>query len=285
MTVMNEWWLRVITMFLSTVLCVVALAFLLGDSEYTYVVLLFCLVALVLGIELARPGGSVMSSGLGISGAILRHVGFGLGVSVVSLGIIGGVAVAMGARFTLVSDQHESIVSELHLTSVILIASASVSEELFFRGTIFEAIRERFKPIAALVVTSVLFGVAHSMNPGMSFMAILNVTLAGTLMGFMVHRSSSLWMPMAFHASWNIMTRAFFGKVSGTDGDAFVSVLDTSTMDPNLVWFIDGPFGIEQGLLTSVLLVGATAATIYFVRKDRAVIAARERRDRTTLPI
>ena len=279
---LKAWWMRIVLMVVLTVALVMA-ASLLPYTALSYPLIMVGLLLVVVGIELARPGGSIMSSGIGVSVMTARHTAYGIVISLLSLGSIAGVALAMGARFKLASVEVVSSSTSPAWVMITTMVTASVSEELFFRGTIFEAIKDRFTPLVALIITSVLFGAAHSFNPGVSPLAIVNVTLAGVLMAVMVYRSASLWMPMAFHASWNVLTAVFFGSVSGTT-TTFVSVLDTTTMQPELVWFVSGPFGIEQGLLTSVLLVGASAATLAFVKKDSTVLAARLRRDRTTSP-
>jgi uncharacterized protein len=275
----DAWWFRILVMIPGSVALAIAASLATGGSPLSMVLVFAGLIGLTLALELARSGGSLLSTGLGITPSAVRHVLMGFLIATASLGVVAGVALAMGATFTrsLIS---ESTHDPAPFIIIITMIAASVSEELFFRGVVFDAIKERFKPIAALVTTSVLFGLAHTANPGTSVMAIVNVTLAGVLMGFMVHRSATLWMAMAFHVGWNLLVKIFFGSVSGTENEGLVSVLDTSTMDPALVWFVSGPFGIEQGVVTSILLVVATVAVVAFTKPDRRVLTARTRRSR-----
>ena len=73
----------------------------------------------------------------------------------------------------------------------------------------------------------------------------------------------------------------FFGNVSGGEAGGGIFTLDTSGIREDIVWLVDGPFGIEQGVITTVVLLGAIVMTIGFVKSDRMVQAARTRRDRT----
>lgn len=226
----------------------------------------------LLAVERLRTGGSWLSSGLWLTPSLPRMVLIGLVGGIGSIASLAGVAFALGA--TLHFNGSGGTVM-----AVFTLVIASILEELFFRGTIFEAIRERYGNYVAVGVTSVLFGLAHLFNNGASFVAITNVVLAGMLFGALTVYSGSLWPAMIFHALWNVLVRAFFGTVSGAGDAGWIATLDVAGVAESSRWFITGPFGIEQGISTTLVLCTAIVAAVAFVRPDGTVRAARFRRD------
>jgi sodium transport system permease protein len=71
-------------------------------------------------------------------------------------------------------------------------------EEVAFRGFILSGLRDMGHPWRAILVSSVLFGVAHSIVQQSIAAAIL-----GVLLGYLAIRSGSLLCPIAFHAVHN----------------------------------------------------------------------------------
>ena len=267
-----SWGFRALTPF-ATVGVIFIVCGLLGIEGTAVLVLMFAaLLAQLLTTEITRRGGSILSSGLGITPSMPRMLLIGLAGSVISIVVVAGIAYALGAK--LVMDGNGTTI-----LAVAVLIMASFLEELFFRGTMFEAVRERFGSFTAVGVTSVLFGLAHVFNNGASPIAIVNVVLAGFLFGVLTIYSGSLWPAMVFHATWNVLVRAFFGTVSGNAVNGWISTLDMSGVSLESQWFISGSFGIEQGVCTTLVLCAAIVASVAFVRPDGTVRAARFRRD------
>lgn len=80
-----------------------------------------------------------------------------------------------------------------------LVAAAPLGEELVFRGILWNWVRTAVGPVAALVVTAVLFGCAHV------FLArtIPLIIPVGFLLGWLVMRSGSVATSIAAHAAFN----------------------------------------------------------------------------------
>jgi membrane protease YdiL (CAAX protease family) len=70
-------------------------------------------------------------------------------------------------------------------------------EEVLFRGVLFSALRKRSGPVAAVILSSVLFGVCHFPDLGMP-------TLIGLLLAVLYHRTGSLWTAVAAHSVVNL---------------------------------------------------------------------------------
>lgn len=98
-----------------------------------------------------------------------------------------------------------------------LLLGAAFTEELLFRGYPFRVLHLRFGPVAAVVATSVAFGLMHGGNPGISPLALVNLTLAGVLLGVAYWRSGSLWFVTGVHFGWNLAMAVSGLAVSGLD--------------------------------------------------------------------
>ena len=136
-----------------------------------------------------------------------------------------------------------------------LLLVAAFTEELLFRGYPFRVLESRFGPMAALVATSVAFGLAHGANPGIGPLAFVNLGLAGVLLGVAYWRSRSLWFVGGVHFGWNWLMAASGLSVSGLD--VSISGLDAALSGPSL--WTGGAFGPEGGLLVTLVTVLGTA--------------------------
>lgn len=126
-----------------------------------------------------------------------------------------------------------------------------VGEEILFRGVLFRWIDEKWGFVAALVVSSLLFGLMHIAQPGATWWSSLAIAVeAGLLLGAVYKWSGSLWLPVGIHWSWNFFQGNVFGfAVSG--GDAGVSLLQAETVGPDIL--TGGPFGAEASIITVIL--------------------------------
>jgi membrane protease YdiL (CAAX protease family) len=76
-------------------------------------------------------------------------------------------------------------------------------EEWVVRGYVYHALRERWRPFSAALLSSALFGLLHLTNPDVSAAAVINVVLAGLVLNALVERSGSLWGATIAHGVWN----------------------------------------------------------------------------------
>lgn len=129
---------------------------------------------------------------------------------------------------------------------------AAAAEELLLRGYPFQVLVEGLGAAPAVVLTSGLFAVIHLDNPEVSWIALVNIGLAGVLFAVAYLRTRSLWVPIAMHWAWNFVMAAFFDlPVSGIVFD--VPGYDTVALGPDLM--TGGAFGPEGGLLTTLFVL------------------------------
>lgn len=129
------------------------------------------------------------------------------------------------------------------------------AEEVLTRGWMLPALAARYRPWIGVAVSSLFFAAAHSFNPNLSALALVNLLLYGLFAAFYALREGSLWGICGFHAVWNWAQGNLFGlQVSGAElgGGMLFDLMETG---PD--WFTGGAFGPEGGLaVTGVLLLG-----------------------------
>jgi membrane protease YdiL (CAAX protease family) len=145
--------------------------------------------------------------------------------------------------------------------------AATVGEELVFRGAVFRITDERLGTAAALLISSILFGLLHAANPGATPVSTVAIAVeAGALLGVAYSASGSLWLPMGLHFGWNFTEGGVFGTaVSGGQSHGLIeSVLSGPTL------MTGGTFGPEASVIAVAVCVAATAAAgVWTVRHGR----------------
>ncbi len=125
--------------------------------------------------------------------------------------------------------------------AIAMALSSSVFEELLFRGVLFRSIETWFGSWAALVVSALVFGLTHLLNPQGTIEGALFIAVeAGILLAAAFMLTRRLWLSIGFHMAWNYTQSAIFsGIVSGTEAK---QGLIRSTMNgPD--WLTGGSFG------------------------------------------
>ena len=86
---------------------------------------------------------------------------------------------------------------------------APIAEELFFRGFLFGGLRRRLSFVPAMLITSVLFGLAHGqLNVGLDTFAL------SLVLCFLYEGTGSIWTSMALHMIKNGLAFSFLLSAS-----------------------------------------------------------------------
>jgi membrane protease YdiL (CAAX protease family) len=132
----------------------------------------------------------------------------------------------------------------------IMMTLVAFHEELSFRGYILQNLDVEWGPIVGVIASSVLFGIFHALNPNFSWLALFNIFVAGVLLAACYFVTGELWLPMAFHFSWNFLQGPILSfPVSGLVTSGLV--LTEIGGDPSLT---GGTFGPEGGLISTVVM-------------------------------
>lgn len=136
-------------------------------------------------------------------------------------------------------------------------------EELLFRGYLLNNLLQSMNKWLALGISSLLFALFHETNPDVTVFAIVNILLAGILLGLNYIFTKNLWFGIFFHFAWNY----FQGPILGYDvsGLKLSSLLQQSLSDTPL--WTGGPFGFEGSLLCPLLFAAAIIIFTYAFNK------------------
>jgi CAAX protease family protein len=188
--------------------------------------------------------------GLGFArGAFWKEVVAGLGLGLASMGVILVVHLVLGwAEFTRMTTG--AALGSLVSTALVLIPAAA-TEEITFRGYLLQTLEGWRGWGLGVTASSVLFGLAHGLNPNVSALPLANIALAGVVFCLAYRITRRLWMVIAYHFMWNYAQGPLFGfPVSGQGFEA----LTKATVTGPALW-TGGAFGPEGGLLVTVLLI------------------------------
>ena len=186
----------------------------------------------------------------------LKGLGIGVGFFIVVVGIMFASGLyRFGAIGT--DDPADIIVSFFGFLMV------GVGEEIVFRGVIFRWIDEKWGFAAALIASSLLFGLMHIFQPAATLWSSFAIAVeAGLLLGAAYKYSGTLWLPIGIHWAWNFTQGNIFGfAVSGSD--AGEALIQASVSGPDIL--TGGAFGAEASVIS--LLVGLALSLWFILRK------------------
>ena len=136
---------------------------------------------------------------------------------------------------------------ELALALISVAGAAAFAEELCLRGVLLPALRGRMGPMAAAVLTAVIFALMHG-----SFSALPYTFLLGWLMGYLTLRSRTVYPAMAFHLTNNALATLISYWAMGLQaGQAQVEVTPLLRLQSLLAL---GNFALYAAALMAVLL-------------------------------
>ncbi|RLL66802.1 CPBP family intramembrane glutamic endopeptidase [Streptomyces sp. Z26] len=144
-------------------------------------------------------------------------------------------------------------------------AAAAVTEEVLYRGVLFRLVEERAGTWLALVLTALLFGLSHLLNPDASPWGAVAVAIeAGGMLAAAYVATRTLWVPIGVHFGWNYAASGVFStEVSGNDTPR--GLLDSVTSGPALA--TGGDFGPEGSLYAVFAGLALTAAFLWLARR------------------
>jgi len=142
-------------------------------------------------------------------------------------------------------------------------------EELLFRGYPFQKLW-RMNRLVAVAFTSIVFAALHGGNNAVSWLAIVNLFLAGILLALAYARYERLWFPIGIHLAWNLLSGPILGyNVSGYVANETVF----RTVGRGTPWLTGGLFGIEGSVWIGIVELAGVALLLRGNRMNRDVPA------------
>ena len=146
---------------------------------------------------------------------------------------------------------------------------AAVHEELVFRGYLFQKMRAWNRSFA-VAVSAIVFGTLHTINQGVTPVAVANIIVAGVLLALGYELFERLWFPIGLHLAWNLATGPVLGySVSGYTGES--TLLVTAGKGPP--WLTGGPFGLEGSVWIGVVELAGVAVLLWVRRRKTNSLA------------
>ena len=188
-------------------------------------------------------------------------VGFVIFGAVIALGVLFG-----GFSFSGVND---SLLGALPFIAVIFLGYMvqGASEEILCRGYFCVSLARRAPVYLAVIVNSAVFALLHISNPGISPLAIVNLTLFGVFASVYMMRRGNIWGICAIHSMWNFAQGSIFGlQVSGLETSSSIFFFSQNEGKGIIT---GGAFGPEGGICVTIVLVVATVIMLFMKNKDK----------------
>lgn len=178
----------------------------------------------------------------------------------------------VSGSITLVNPLSKPNFSLSLITGLIIFIFVGINEEMFSRGYCITVLKQTGSRWLPVVLSSVIFALMHSFNPGMSLFSYINLFLYALLAAYMYIKSNNLWLPIGYHIAWNYFQGNVFGFLVSGQGAEGIYTLKNST--DNLL--NGGKFGPEGGIVVTAILI---AGFIYMwkfykpeIKKDDVVM-------------
>lgn len=151
-------------------------------------------------------------------------------------------------------------------TMIVIFTLVAFQEEIVTRGYLLQNLMQSVPKHLALLLVSLIFGIAHIFNPNLSVIAFCNILLAGILLGIYYIYRRNLWFPIGLHLSWNLCQGAIFG--SPVSGARVKGIIEYEVIGSDLL--TGGAFGLEGSIVTTfVLAVGIVF--LHLTYRDRVI--------------
>lgn len=229
---------------------------------YPWVFLGALLLAHVAAFRVARAGEGWATVGLGGAAARPATLLQGFAIGVLAIGLPSLVLAAVGwLRF---EPGGAGSVAGAVVRLLVVLAPAALWEELLARGYPFSVLWRAAGLPAAVLLTSVVFGLLHLQNEGASLFAVGQVVFAGVWLAGVLVATGSLYAAWTAHLGWNwTMAALLHTPVSGIRFETPGWRLTDAGPD----WATGGAWGPEAGL--GATLGMATSLIYLFARQPR----------------
>jgi len=144
----------------------------------------------------------------------------------------------------------------------------SVFEEVIFRGIIYRITEESLGTNLALIISALLFGLAHLTNEHANVISVISAASGGMLAGLLFSITKRLWLPIFFHAGWNWVQASLGTAVSGIE--ELPRFIESRLDGPELI--TGGAFGPENSIITIAFVLILSCVAYYLTLKRGNVI-------------
>lgn len=174
--------------------------------------------------------------------------------AVISVGMIGAISALtyVGGGLRWVGTVSSSSFDAVEFVAVLFLAMTNVREEFLYRWWMMGELKRHVSTVWVVVVSSLLFGLAHAGNPNVTPLAIVNLALLGAFWALCYLRTGSMMFVAAMHSFWNFAQQRLLGlPMSGSSSRG--GILNFEGVDSGL--FATDAFGLEGNAATTIVLI------------------------------
>jgi membrane protease YdiL (CAAX protease family) len=162
------------------------------------------------------------------------------------------------------------------ITPFAIAFSVAIFEEILLRGIIFRITEEKLGSYVSLILSGVIFGAVHLMNPSNTLLSSLCIGLVGIIFGASYIYSRSLWLPIAIHFSWNFLQSGIFGAAT-SGNEKTNSLFNTQISGSELI--TGGDFGPEGTIQATLLWLIVAILLMVIITKQNKLIKQSWKKD------
>jgi hypothetical protein len=149
-----------------------------------------------------------------------------------------------------------------------------IVEEVLNRGYWFQNVKRGWGIVTATVVTSLLFGGLHLLNPNAEVLGAINIALSAVtwVLGMLWFRS--LWFPIGWHAAWNLAQFFVVGLPNSGISVSSMGLEGTTLLVSELSgshWLTGGDFGMEASLIRTIILMGVIVGMLWLKKSGKQI--------------
>lgn len=146
--------------------------------------------------------------------------------------------------------------------------STGIVEEMIFRGLIMGCLEKRFRIKFAIVIPSVLFGLLHIIGNNLDFVSIIQLLIAGTIVGILfsliAYESNSVWNNAIVHGIWNM---AIIGGILHIGDSADSNSIFNFVLKNKSFLLSGGDFGIEASVISILVYLIFIGLSMILLKK------------------
>jgi len=244
-------------------------ALVLTECEFFVIAIISAIVSFSVVIMFVNISDTMPLKNIGLS---IRERGgeFAYGI------VIGGLIMACG--FGLLTLLGEVTIKNVNLSKTELLFSlfgffaVAFGEEVVFRGYILSKFLTCYSATSSLIFSSVIFAIFHLGNDNISVMGLVDLVLAGVMLGAFFLYTKNLWMAVGLHFGWNFFQTHLGFNVSGLDS---YSLIETTIVDSNVL--NGGDFGFEGSVLSTIAQLITLSVLFHFYKQRNQFSTSKEK--------
>lgn len=168
--------------------------------------------------------------------------------------LVSGILLCFPGEWLNIEFSTANVITTLSFTLMFFGISAPIVKEMIFRGMMLTVFEKKWNKGAAIVLTSVLFGIIHLIGQKMGLrdflIMTLSVSLIGAILAIVTFITESIWSSVVIHMVWNIV---IMGQIISIGGVRPLYSRYNYTFNSDSVLLTGGTFGIGSSLPAIVI--------------------------------